>query len=80
MVTFVDFCSHSHTWPSVIQLMPSREPPVPTPELQAWIKRTRPVLCTLQPDPRGPDAKANQGYYTQLVQMLTLKKMVSPTH
>jgi len=68
--------SQAETWPATLALSPTREFSVSMTDLQAWMKRHKPVLCTFQAQPRAPDTKANEGHYRSLVQLLTVKNIV----
>jgi hypothetical protein len=61
-----------------MMLTPSRERAVPLPDLQAWMKRHKPVLCAFQPQQgRDGDSKADEVYYRSLVSLLINKNIVS---
>jgi hypothetical protein len=70
------FFSRPETWPTTLSLVPSREPAVPLQDLQSWVKRYKPVLCTIQPHAQNIDVKTNENHYRSLVQLLTTKNLV----
>ncbi|GLB37118.1 hypothetical protein LshimejAT787_0401690 [Lyophyllum shimeji] len=63
--------SRAETWPAAMALMPAREPAVPLQDLQTWIKRTHPVLCTFAPQMHNiPDPAANEANFKNLATLL----------
>ncbi|KAJ3813960.1 hypothetical protein F5876DRAFT_73355 [Lentinula aff. lateritia] len=49
----------AHTWPMEMTLAHTRDPVVSLAEFQMWAKKTRPVVCTIKPHARNPDARQN---------------------
>ncbi|KAJ4493046.1 hypothetical protein C8J55DRAFT_502075 [Lentinula edodes] len=49
----------AHTWPMEMTLTHTRDPVVSLAEFQMWAKKTRPVVCTIKPHARNPDARQN---------------------
>ncbi|KAF8958331.1 hypothetical protein BDZ97DRAFT_1842175 [Flammula alnicola] len=66
---------HVDTWPKAFALVPTREAEVSLPDLQLWLKRHQPALCTFQIQANVPDPKLNEYNYQILVQLLTLRKV-----
>lgn len=67
--------SHSETWPKVLQLVPTRDPAVPFQELQAWIQRTGPVMCTIAAQPDVADPKGNELALRMLFNLLSSRNI-----
>ncbi|KAF8070194.1 hypothetical protein FPV67DRAFT_1486597 [Lyophyllum atratum] len=64
--------SRVETWPASMSLVPAREPSVPLPDLQAWIKRQGPALCTFAPQKHSniADPQGNETNYKNLATLL----------
>jgi hypothetical protein len=71
------FYSRAETWPKALTLAPVRDPAAPISELQVWLKRHRPVVCTISAQPNVPDPKENERALQSLVQLLGSKNIVS---
>lgn len=66
---------HPNTWPSSFMLTPTAQAAVSTQDLQLWVKKTQPALCTFAAQPRIPDAKSNELHYRSLITLLLNKKV-----
>ncbi|KAF9463836.1 hypothetical protein BDZ94DRAFT_573851 [Collybia nuda] len=67
--------SAAETWPQNMTLMLTNEPIVSMVDLQAWMRRSKPLLCqfTLPPPPDIQDATSNTHSYQKLFQYVTSK-------
>ncbi|KAF8899876.1 hypothetical protein CPB84DRAFT_1779598 [Gymnopilus junonius] len=65
------FC-RADTWPQNMTLAPGG-PQVSREELQGWMKRHQPGLCTFRVAPNAPDYKTHESHYVSFVQLLTMK-------
>ncbi|KAF9463838.1 hypothetical protein BDZ94DRAFT_1257562 [Collybia nuda] len=64
------------TWPTNLALVPVRRPVVSMPDLQAWMKQHKPLLCTFAAHPNNAqDRQTNDANYKTLVQLLSTKNM-----
>ncbi|KAK0204626.1 hypothetical protein DFS33DRAFT_1321669 [Desarmillaria ectypa] len=66
---------HANTWPSSFMLTPTAQPAVSTQDLQVWVKKTQPALCTFAAQPRIADPKTNELHYRSLIALLLNKKV-----
>ncbi|KAI0059205.1 hypothetical protein BV25DRAFT_1993731 [Artomyces pyxidatus] len=60
----------ANTWPPMLLLTPSREPAVPLPELEEWLRKHSPAICQLESAPSTLPA-----HYNQLIHLLKDKNM-----
>ncbi|KAK0450014.1 hypothetical protein EV421DRAFT_1295977 [Armillaria borealis] len=67
---------HANTWPSSFMLTPTAQSAVSTQDLQVWVKKTQPALCTFAAQPRIADPKSNELHYRSLITLLLNKKVV----
>lgn len=74
-LTEADF-SHANTWPSSFMLTATAQAAVSTQDLQLWVKKTQPALCTFAAQPRIADPKTNELHYRSLITLLLSKKVV----
>lgn len=58
----------------------TRDPVVSLAEFQMWAKKTRPVVCTIKPHARNPDARQNafnENYFNGIQALIRQSKTVS---
>ncbi|KAJ6511894.1 hypothetical protein C8R47DRAFT_1064598 [Mycena vitilis] len=66
---------HADTWPTHLVLTIAEKPAVSLRDLQIWMKRVDPALCTFRPNPTAENSPHNEMAYKALVAMLVTKKL-----
>ncbi|KAJ7465191.1 hypothetical protein FB451DRAFT_1561577 [Mycena latifolia] len=61
---------HAETWPTSLTVTFAEKPAVSIRDLQIWMKRVTPVLCTFQANPRANNPVNNEMAYKSLVAVL----------
>ncbi|PPQ96240.1 hypothetical protein CVT26_005567 [Gymnopilus dilepis] len=69
---------HADTWPQNLVLTPGG-PQVPNQELQDWMRRHQPGICTFRVSPDTPDFKNHEHSYLSFVQILKAKNIYATT-
>ncbi|SJK99991.1 uncharacterized protein ARMOST_03302 [Armillaria ostoyae] len=70
---------HTNTWPSSFMLTLTAQSAVSTQDLQVWVKKTQPALCTFAAQPRIANPKSNELHYRSLITLLLNKKVYAIT-
>ncbi|KAF7357489.1 hypothetical protein MSAN_01345100 [Mycena sanguinolenta] len=65
---------HVETWPTKLTLKMSETPAVPLPDLQTWMKRTEPAVCTFKANPTAEVPQHNEMAYKAFVAILLKQK------
>ncbi|KAJ7605535.1 hypothetical protein DFH06DRAFT_257762 [Mycena polygramma] len=66
---------HAETWPTHLVLTIAEKPAVSLRDLQIWMKRVDPAVCTFRPNPTAENSPHNEMAYKALVAMLMTKKL-----
>ncbi|KAJ7037760.1 hypothetical protein C8F04DRAFT_1091448 [Mycena alexandri] len=66
---------HAETWPKSLTVSFTEKPAVSIRDLQVWMKRVEPVLCTFRANPLAENAVHNEMAYKALVAMLIQKNL-----
>lgn len=68
------------TWPTTLNLTPSREPMATPGDIQNWAKSTKAMLCSFSPNPRSGDPQINGQNLRSLIELLSQKRIVRPLY